>query len=320
MPRIALAPYSLRIRDASKGGMPSLLLGSLPPEKGESPKRDFLDVLEAILKSFEGGYQAMSSAPDASIIAIRDLERVGRQLSGIVAVGDHGYESDIVNVDDGAHRYRRLTNEAEMLPFYFRFEAPERANECFVVLERFGQRGVRDKFLTPIEGIVEDRLKPLRSRVDVGHVVPKNLWRRYLKDGELRKLRFITVEVPSDLADFEGKGNDERIGYVELSINARRNGDIGWLNDRIQQYAEGGKGGLVEPLPFEPTQTKAEFVMPDGTQRTIVLEHPDQHAAAVDVTHDVGVGTDGHPRREHLDREAKGLIKTLRDAVTPPPK
>ena len=141
MPRFSLSCYSIRggIRDndsdaylrLDRFGGSQHLLGVFV---------QYLAERRALHYSVKGGNQR--------VLLIRRFENQDELVRGIVETGEFGYEADLRDVETTNLTYKRTTNDAEMMPFYFlAYHFPFNLDEGVLILQRRAQYGIRTVFL-----------------------------------------------------------------------------------------------------------------------------------------------------------------------------
>src|SRR5436190_13706464 len=115
-----------------------------------SPKRERLDDFDGndALKLFDDFLRTVQAPindqENETLLKVRDYDVDGRVISGIIETGEYGYGSDLLDVKTHKRVFRRLPNQAEMLPFFFELFLPSSRNQGLLALQRFGNFGIRE--------------------------------------------------------------------------------------------------------------------------------------------------------------------------------
>lgn len=303
MPTIFLSSYTVRLVDRNTGQM--LPIGNF------FQGADLLTIFNQYLTSLEANLSHDSEAH--KLLSVQRYSTDGRNLYGIVETGDYGYESTLYDVQLQSISHHRTVNEAEMLPFYFIIKLPQREDEGIVLLQRFGQFGIKTTFCDNFIDYFESSYPQIA--LAIYPLVPLDLITDYLTNGRLIKVRFIKFSIPSDMADFIEQGHDEEGGQAEFVIKARRSGHIPIIDkllDLVQR--RGDVHSFYEIRGFEYDNVKVEVDI-NGRRRTIDLSHLERLRTYYDITEDIEIGTTGHPVFESIHEVAAGLLRDLSTSI-----
>jgi len=303
MPTVFLSSYTVRLIDRSTGQM--LPIGNF------LQGADLLAIFNQYLASLRANLSHDSEAQ--KLLSVLRYSTKGRNVSGIVETGDYGYESTLYDVQSHSIAHHRTVNEAEMLPFYFIIKLPQQEDEGILLLQRFGQFGIKSTFCDNFIDYFE--LYYPQIALVIYPLVPLDLITEYLTKGRVTKIRFIKFSIPSDMADFIEHGHDEEDGQVEFVIKARRNGRIP-IVDRLLDLVQrrGEVRSFYEIRDFEYDNVKVEIYI-NGRRRTIDLSHLERLKTYYDITEDIEIGTTGHPVFESIHEVASGLLNDLSTSI-----
>lgn len=248
--------------------------------------------------------------PEANWLqGIERLEENGSVFEGMLHAGEYGYSADLVDVETGDVNYQRRPNDAELLPFYFFVDLPDASHRGLSILERQGIYGIYTAFFGSFQRYFDERFPEFI--LDFGTHVPAAVL-RYLRDGHLKRVRFISYSVPHDIADKVRYGsNMERDAMVEIQVRAKRNRvlptprmirDI--LEGRTRLLERQGLGGEFA------NRIKLEFEY-NGRTRTVDFDSPDSVAPYVDVTDRLNLGPDGHPVFDSISQISRELAEDI---------
>jgi hypothetical protein len=301
MARVALTTHSLRVR--LKNHRDDLMLDDLDG-------RDFADLFHEYLQDRTANYQV--DEDDQKIMIVARSAYVGREFSGVLATGEYGYETDIVNVTDRLVSYRRGVNEADVIPYYFRLNVPPGRDEALLVLQRFQQGGITTVLTKDLKRWFEQHAPEYTVRIKA--LMAPEVWRAYLGEGRLLTVRFVRFRVPDDIARaVRAGGHVEDIGTVEYVVRARRKGVLpfqGAVEDFIDGKRHWNDFIELDEFEFESVKIEVDF---HGSRRTIELKDVRDQRAVYDISEEVDYGTDGHPLFESIDVIARGYAGDIRD-------
>src|ERR1041384_1865069 len=158
MASFSLASYVLRVRNTEEHEFEYL------DDFGE-PGRDLYDFLSDYLHAL--GANLSLDNENKKLIKLRPpLRRQERILSGILETGEWGYTSQLQNVESGDITYDRQVEESENFPFYFLIQIPEASQRGIVILQRFGNRGIRTQLLTDFQKYFSTQFDDLRVSIN----------------------------------------------------------------------------------------------------------------------------------------------------------
>ena len=305
MSSFSLASYVIRIRDVEDREWLTL--------DGFADGADLFDVLRDYLQSLT---TVSYDQPNKKLIKLRPhLRARNRILTGIIETGEWGYASQLQNVTNGRITHRRGTEEAENFPFYFLFSIPPDSDRGVVILERFGNRGIRTQLLNDLEANFSARFGDLRVRINP--IAPGSLIDQYTgRGGRVTGIRLIQFQVPDDIADLFGNraaAVDEV--YTEYIVHAKAGRELP-LYPRIREVLEGRRQAshLVEIAGIDPSIIKLTVDF-QGKQRTFDLGNVDKIRAWYDITNEVRTGRDGHPQFGSIDQLARQLLADVNQTL-----
>lgn len=221
----------------------------------------------------------------------------GDLVCGILQTGVKGYSSDLVNTDTGALSHQRTVIEAEFIPFFFLVVSPPGQDFAILLLQRFGNLGVKDFLVDPlVQQFGEDHAG---FRLRITRLVPADLARQLLDESIIKSIRLIRYEEPGEVSDALGEGFAERTGTVEMTIKARKDGSLPSSPGLLQALL--GKKAVnqvysVENFDYDTIKVAVEA---NGKRRMIDIGRPNVLTPNVDVTEELAT-LYGHPTWESL--------------------
>ena len=143
-----------------------------------------------------------------------------RFLQGRMGKGEYGIESDLFNTRKKVVSYKRISEDAELLPYYFLFAVPRMAGA-------YPRPSSRPTDGAGIQGDFEDHFRKyfaadfpkLRLAKDP-LPVNKAYARQLLRRGRVTHLRLVKNDVPTDLADLVKLGLVQDQGVMEFRVRA----------------------------------------------------------------------------------------------------
>ena len=303
MPAISLSTYSVRVLDS---------VGDPVPDLARWPEdSSFIAVILDYLQARRG--QLVDDADRQIALRVLDFATLGNYVSGTVQRGDYGFGSTIFDVRHQRVSHARQPTEADLIPYYFLFEVYPRADEGILILERFGQRGIKGVLGSDLAGYLGDRFPDVR--LDIRPLVPQQWIDQFLRNGRIVRIRLIRFGIPSDIADRYDVGHEEEEGNVEFRITAKRGREIPLVN-RIRDVLAGDLQlpRFLEVRGFQYDDVKVELEL-GGRRRTIDLLHPDHFWPSTDVTDEVELDDDRQPVFASIDEIARSLVSDVRRSM-----
>jgi len=305
MPLIGLATYTLQVLTAT--GQVCSPVGAF------HDKKDLLAVVNEYLEA----RKSTIAKHDAAQTALRTTRstRSGRSISGIIERGEFGFSSTLLDTDKAQVAYNRRPQDADLLPHYFLLDAPRLATQAVLILERFGQSGIKGTLEIDLDAYFREDNPGFRLRFSP--LVPRQLFDLYLKKGRLIRVRLVKYGAPSDIADKFDKGHNETEVTTEIRITAHRGGTVPLLQ-RLRPVLDGRKDAseFIQLRSIEYDTVKIELEI-SGTRRTINLDNPDSLRATTDVTQEVDITSNGHPDFASIDRVAREILADVNKALRP---
>jgi hypothetical protein len=273
---------------------------------------DFFD----FTKTFLAAIKAVTAHDKAvqQVFRVKKLSEEQRRLFGVIETGEYGVESTLWDVETSAVAHRRKKTEADMLPFYFLFDIPDGTDEGLLLLQRSGNLGIRKALHVLMKQRFEAEFDDLRLRIDP--LVEEKEIEKYAK-GRIEKIRFIRFGIPSDLTDSFDTGHEETEGFVELVIRARRGKSLP-INNRLRQFRKkertlGNLFALTESkFTYEDIKVNSRV---GNSTRTIDLARPDHLRSYHDISSEVKLDTNGHPKFESIHELAEALADKTRERL-----
>jgi len=230
---------------------------------------------------------------------------------GHIHYGTFGFESNIVDNKTKKSKYKRQTTDSEVLPLYYEFWYPPRAQHIFVVFQSFAGRSCVHLVLRKMQEVFEAehpgfllRYKKLMPNDSSGSV-----YRGY----PVQKLTLIKKNVSSDLADqYSGARPSEPVN-LEVSLVARRKGSVGIFGALINQLRP-SESGVITHAGFTFDEATAN-VRVGGRSRAVGIFGNNSEAGVIDITESVKKGRDGHPILESIIEETKSILKEFQEII-----
>ncbi|KAA3615838.1 MAG: hypothetical protein D8M58_22325 [Calditrichaeota bacterium] len=305
MAKIALSTYTIRIRERREPTYERL--------DRFDRTTDFFNTFTQYLLNRNQNYSHVQNIQ--KLISVSNYSVDNRIITGIIKTGEYGYETELFDIQNNEVSYLRSVNEAELLPFFFQVFLPNNADEGILILQRFGQFGIRKAFSNDFNSYF-NQLFP-DYIVEMNPLLPSQIVDQHLRDGVVTKIRFIKFEVPNDIAEaYDNNGHTEEISSTELVVRAKRNQFLSFVPNRLIEFMNREKdvSNLFELTNFDYDTIKVEVKL-DNETRTIDLSDLHKIRAYFDITGDVSINENGHPDYDSILQASNGLLNDLRVAL-----
>jgi hypothetical protein len=210
--------------------------------------RDLLDLFDQFLNTRK---TASNDKQQMMLLRVRTFKRSARMCRGVFETGEYGYSSDLVDVASLKLAYSRKADEAGMLPFFFHIFLPKNENLGLLVLERFGNFGIRGVFADEFKKFFQQKC-PDFSIAFKPIVHPEQLG-TYSKNGVVKRLTFRQLQLPKDVCDAYNVDAEE--AYVEYAIVAKRDANLPFFRKLLRRLVDIGSG---------PARSRSEWAQTDN--------------------------------------------------------
>lgn len=284
MPNISLASYAIRVHEKYRPQE------SLQIRAFGDAEVDLLDELEHVLERL--GAEPDTDENAQSVLRIRDLNRDGDTVSGMVLAGNYGYTAALMDVETATPTYDRRVNDAELIPMFFYFRCPEGADAGVAVLERFGGSGIKTQLNRVIETRFRENFQDYVFRLNPQ--LPREVLQELL-EGRLQAIQLVTFRIPEDITDSVRTGAyDPRDAYLIQEIKAKRGRSLRkpqWLRDLAEGRIQISEVQNAVPEDADILKVRVDYA---GRQRVVDFSRPDKLSPYVDVSQEVET-EGGHP-------------------------
>lgn len=221
-------------------------------------------------------------------------------VAGTYETGEFGFKSRIYSTGKKITAHHRLTDEADMHPFYFAYYFMENAPMSqqvrgLLLLSRFKTLGVRSMTIPHLQQHFNKSFP--RFKLDISRMLPPTILETLMKSGSLKTIRLIRNTLPKDIADKFTQQDESRIHEVEMVIQTKRNmvfSDVQWLWDAIK--AKKNPHEIITVDSFQPNNIKLDIKI-GNKLRVLDLRNPGRLSSNIDVS-DLVPDTNGHPKLE----------------------
>lgn len=224
---------------------------------------------------------------------------------GYIRYGTYGYESDLVDADTNEKNYRRKSTDVEEIPLYYEFWCPKGSSFGLAAFQSFGGRSCINLLVSQMRHNFE-KANP-QHILTFKKLQPNDAEGSAFASAEVRQLRLIKKNAPSDVASqYFDNGNKKPID-LEIVISARRKGSLGPLS-KVFSSIKSGDRSVLEYAGVDFPDAVADIRIGGKTRKVGVLG-ANADAGVIDLTDALQFGPDGHPTLESLKEEVDSLLK-----------
>jgi hypothetical protein len=281
--------YSIQVRE--KYGKTYETLSSL---RG---KQDFLSLLNGGMKTTL--YSQKDDESDERITCLKRVDLSARNLTGLMEAGHYGETANIVHSKTGRTVHQQATEEASLLPFFFRIVIPQGKDRGLLILQRDNRlrgkqilKSVVDPILSKFDESLKCEMEPIMNR---------ETFEKMVGEGQIQQIKFIKMSIPQDFADEYDKGRDEERGTMELTVKARRGRGLP-MKKRLTDWMTSDKGVKdlfkVPGLDFEYDRVKADLRI--GRNKRTVDFGKKMSNPIIDLTDEVTMRRGHQPRSSQV--------------------
>ena len=229
-------------------------------------------------------------------------------LWGQVRSGEYGYTTEIYDPNTKSIAYKKTKNQAGMHPFHYYFMPSNKPQFGILVVERFKQFGIKSflhqRLFTYLANNQQD------VQISFEKVASSALINKLLTDGEVKTIRLVKYETPSDICDQLDKVDPQKNAQeIELVIKAKRKGFFS-ASAFLNAFQSNSLSGLITLPSYDYDDIKVD-VDYDGKKRVVSLGHPERLSEYIDVSEELEFDTEGHPTVDSLKKAITELASEI---------
>lgn len=300
----SLCPYLVQINCKNK----KLDLSALKPS-GSKTAISLYDILQNMMKT--NAISGLLQKPNEKKVfryssPVREKDG---SVHGIIESGEFGYAQEFVETQTNIISYNKKKTEAGLLPFFIRVAPTKTPHQAILVCQKFKTYGVKSHFNEALGRELQKIDKDWVLKID--KIVPSKLINRYLNDGEVKNIRLISHEKPSDVAEELSQiADDKNASTVELVIRARRGKSFG--QDILGWFKKNKPLTGLLTLPNMHYDTVKADVEIGGKRKTLNLSNMQKIGALIDITDEIMLDAKGHPTVTSLINVSGDLIEDIK--------
>lgn len=303
MPSIFLAPYSFTI-SKKRSNKPETF-------SNVSASIGILKLVENYLDGLNSTFTDDTDSSSIFRVSHKIVDAPAKCIHGIIEAGEYGIESQFYD-KTGIHKFNRLKDHAEVMPFYFLLYLNPKSQVGIIVLQRFGQYGITKTFNNGLISYFKQLYPNYVYKIEP--IVSTKVLHKILDEGEIRKATFTRFTIPSELDKWFKRNKGNQTGYMELSMIARKNSQLA-IKEKLKKVMLGTsrRDSLLKINNFPYDEMKVTIQHGHRT-RTISLDDR-AFRPYYDVTRDVIKDTNGHPNFLSMRQTASDLLIELNDML-----
>lgn len=232
-------------------------------------------------------------------------------FSAIIKKGHSGHETyvDEINGSNVKTTNTITKDKFSSSPFYLLISKLEKNNQKLLFFaQSYKQFGYKEIFEEAFKKYINDRYS--RDIVcEISTLSVASLFERYIKDGNIRKLRFRKNLLPKNFENILGDDDekDNTLYEVEYSIKTKRKGFLG-----IKKDIKFNDCNFAEIFKFEAFDYDEAFadISIGNRKRSLNISRPASFSASFDITEKSCIDEKtNHPNFDKLNEEAFNILK-----------
>jgi hypothetical protein len=274
----------------------------------------FKELMQQFIKTIDLGHY-MTADTERIISLEKNLKLTNHIYSGVIKKGHSGHETYIEEVKHKNNKPVTVgtvhAHQYNSSPFYFLLSLPDPEKEYIVFMaQSYKQFGFKEVFEEAFKKFFYENYDLDNNLMcEFGTLSIASLFKKYVSEGRIRKLRLRKHGLTSELEDVVKDSKADINDYdVELSIIAKRS------KKNFLDYLKGldlENTSFVELFKINSFEYDEAIVdvSAAGRKRVLNFSDPDSFVASYDVTNKIEINkTTKHPNFDKLDAEANDIL------------
>ena len=232
-------------------------------------------------------------------------------LSGVLGAGDYGQETELFNRQTGESE-PKASDIADLFKYYYRFDVQPGRTRSIAVLQKISNTSIIQVLRGAFRAFFMQANQGYKVHID--RLVPREVLREYLENGDLREVTITRNHVPRRKTDRLGLSDagmtPENTTFKEV-FRANKGVSYG-TPGFLQEIANGERFAKVFSVRDDDVQAVNVEIKVDGETRRIQLDRLERFASPVDVTDVIDYDAGGNPEFYSMEEEAKKVIRTFK--------
>jgi hypothetical protein len=260
------------------------------------------DGFTEVLKYLQSRKDVLIPCEDNQVLTVKSLQHSTSDLwiDGLIVRGLAGAIQDIVNIETEEVTYRKSKSEAMLEPFYFRFQLENHRRFGVVLLQSFGNIGVKGALFHDFQNYLARKPEPLSAKLV--QVVDGSVLERFIEEGKLQDIILVNrgkTALSRDVLARNAVGGDalgDEGDKLELKLGKKGGWSAGVMK-MIRQVMTGtlNPKNLVKTDGMQEIDDLKVTLRVGNRNQTFSLLNPDDSPIRVDITDDVAYGNTGYP-------------------------
>lgn len=229
-----------------------------------------------------------------------------RTIHGHINYGIYGFESNLIDINNGKINYERTTQDSEEIPLYFQFWIPDNQKIGYAIFQSFQGRSCNTLVLNEVRRHFKDLFKETFLRIE--KLMPEQLMELDGDKAFVKELRLIKRKPPQDVVErLISPAITNEVREIELAIKAKRNKVIGSYSKLKEIFTSKSENGVLTHDGIEFDRINAEVDI-NGRRRIVGMLTPSKNTGVIDITDEVKIEKNGHPKFDSIANIASQLI------------
>ena len=224
---------------------------------------------------------------------------------GYIHYGTFGFESDLVDTKTHKSRYKRQVTDSEIVPLFYEFWHPSKADHLLVVFQSFQGRSCVHLVMHQMQEIFAEE-NPGYS-LQFRKLLPNDQEGSIYRNHAMQRLTLIKKNVSSDIADRYSGTRPSGSVNLEVSVVARRKGIVGLFGDLVRTIKPNERGVLIhEGIEFDEAVANVRI---GRRTRTVGVFGSTSEPGVIDLSDTIKRGANGHPTFVSISTESDDILK-----------
>lgn len=301
MVKINLSTYHISLINKETNKYTNLDKIEFPILNGQIP-----NTINEILNKFFNKGKESSYSKNNKILNISHYIAESNIFYGEFLYGTYGAEHPVKNIHNNEEETKINKNQSVLSPYYFYIEIPPNRTKGLLILENKNNDGIKGLF----EGWFGEFVKECTYThflLELQSFMPEKIIDTYIKEGFLKRIRFISYKLPTDKLDLlNGFEPDE--GYAELRFQINKKNRKP-LKKHLQKLIKNKSNESKEYLNTINNDLKTDDIKFEielrGSERTFSINNLKNAVPARDITDELEKGEDGHRTFKSIHKKGK---------------
>lgn len=308
MEKILLSTYLIKIQDRQRNNQ------TLSYFNGTD---DFYQVFQNYLNSIFENILATADTRETTALHLTldeppTVNEENRSIHGFFSTGVSGEQYQIRDIDTREEVLAVQRNHAAFRNIFFYVKMPTQSYDGALILQRKAKFGIKTIFKKTINQYIKGQGYQ-NYRVLVNNIVHGRVYRRMIRDGNLKKVEFIKKRIPSSIEEYYRNGGTPELipGTLKTSMLSPTS-----LPDNFKRFVNelftNPDRERIEIQGIDEDFDEVEFELElNGKKKTFYVMHRHRIQPTIDVSSEIDFTEQGEPILDSLISQSEELIREI---------